>query len=149
LIFQILKPSGWFDDAHSLGNFVWNVPPAAAEVVVEQLGFARLKRPEAMHMIVVLRLMTGRWKRHLTCGTDGYARLDDQEVWDISSHYEPVLIYFCLLYRNANPKFEKRRELLVQIQRVVLEQQLQAVSSRRRRHFLRKLLGEARDLCPM
>jgi hypothetical protein len=60
LDFQILKPSGWFDDAHSLGNFVWNVPPATAEVVVEQLGFARLKRPEAMHMIVVPRLMTGR-----------------------------------------------------------------------------------------
>jgi hypothetical protein len=71
LDFQILKPSGWFDDAHSVGNFVWNVPPAAVEVVVEQLGFARLKRPEAMHMIVVPRLMTGRWRRHLTRGTDG------------------------------------------------------------------------------
>jgi hypothetical protein len=74
LNFQNLKPSGWFDDAHNMGNFVWNVPPAAAEVVVEQLGFARLKRPEAMHMIVVPRLMTGGWRRHLTCGTDGYEK---------------------------------------------------------------------------
>jgi hypothetical protein len=150
LNFQILKPSGWFDDAHNnMGNFVWNVPPAAAEVVVEQLGFARLKRPEAVRMIVVPRLMTGRWIRHLTCGTDGYARLDDKEVWDISSHYELVLIYFCWPYRSENPKFEKRRESLVRIQRVVLEQPVPAECSRRRRHLLRKLLGKARDICPM
>jgi hypothetical protein len=124
-----------------MGNFVWNVPPAAAEVVVEQLGFARLKRPEAIHMLVVPRLMTGRWRHHLTGGTDGYAHLDDKEVWDISLHYELVLIYVCLPYRSENPKFEKRRELLVRIQRVMLEQQVPAVCSRRRRHLLRKLLG--------
>ena len=36
----VLTPTGWFDDAHDFGNFVWTVPPATAEVVVEQLGFA-------------------------------------------------------------------------------------------------------------
>jgi hypothetical protein len=132
-----------------MGNFVWNVASVAAKVVVEQLGFAHLKRPEAMHMIVVPCLMTGQWRGHLTRGTDGYARLDDREVWDISLHYKPVLIYFCLPYCSENPKFEKRRELLVQIQWVVLEQQLPTVCSRRRRHVLCKLLGEARDLCPL
>jgi hypothetical protein len=149
LNFKTLEPSDWFDDAHKTGNFVWNVPPAAAEVVVEQLGFARLKRPEAMHIIVVPRIMTGRWRRHLTRGTDGYARLDDKEVWDLSSHFEPLLIYFCLPFRSAEPKFEKRRELLVRIQRIVLEQRVPAVCLSRRRHLLRKLLGEARDLCPL
>ena len=149
LDFKTLEPSGWFDDAHEFGNFVWNVPPAAAEVVVEQLGFARLKRPQALHIILVPRLMTGRWRRHLTRGTDGYARLDDSEVWDISSKYEPLLIYFCLPYLSENPKFEERRELLVQIQRIVLQQRLPLVCSRRRRHLLRKLLVEARDLCPL
>jgi hypothetical protein len=29
LNFQILKSSGWFDDAHNMGNVVWNVPSAA------------------------------------------------------------------------------------------------------------------------
>ncbi len=32
--FKTLEPSGWFDDAHNPGNFLWNVPPAAAELVV-------------------------------------------------------------------------------------------------------------------
>jgi hypothetical protein len=104
--FKVLDPSGWFDEGHEFGNFIWNVPPAACEVVVEQLGFARLKRPESMHIIVVPRLMTGRWRRHLTQGTDGYARLDDKEVWDISSQYEPLLIFFCLPFCSAEPEFE-------------------------------------------
>jgi hypothetical protein len=66
LNFKVLEPSGWFDDAHKSGNFVWVVPPAAAEVVVEQLGFACLKRPEAMHTIIIVpRLMTGRWQQNL------------------------------------------------------------------------------------
>jgi hypothetical protein len=52
LDFQVLDETGWFEEAHSSGNFVWSVPPAAVEVVVEQLGFARLKRPSSMHMIL-------------------------------------------------------------------------------------------------
>jgi hypothetical protein len=51
--FKTLTPSGWFYDAHIDGNFVWTVPPAAAEVVVEQLCFIRLKRPNTMHIIIV------------------------------------------------------------------------------------------------
>jgi hypothetical protein len=58
--------------------------------------------------------MTGRWQRHLTRGSDGYARLDDTEVWDVSSHYyEPLLIFICLPYCSENPKLEERRKLLV------------------------------------
>jgi hypothetical protein len=64
--FKTLTPSGWFDNAHKNGNFVSTVPPAAAEVVVEQLGFIWLKQPNTMHMIVVPRLMTGCWRKHLS-----------------------------------------------------------------------------------
>jgi hypothetical protein len=54
LDFEVLSPSGWFHNTHNDGNFVWTVPPAAAEVVVEQLGFIRLKQPNLMHLIIVL-----------------------------------------------------------------------------------------------
>jgi hypothetical protein len=33
----------------------------AAKVVVEQLGFIQLKCSNSMHLITVLRLMTGHW----------------------------------------------------------------------------------------
>jgi hypothetical protein len=47
---MFLEPSGWYEEGHRTGTFVWTPPPAAAEVVVEQLGRARMKRPEAMHI---------------------------------------------------------------------------------------------------
>mmetsp|Transcript_23391 Transcript_23391/g.35458 ORF Transcript_23391/g.35458 Transcript_23391/m.35458 type:complete len:132 (+) Transcript_23391:3856-4251(+) len=49
LNFKFVEPDDWYETTHSFGNFVWNPPPAAAEVVVEQLVKARLKRPESMH----------------------------------------------------------------------------------------------------
>jgi hypothetical protein len=66
----------WFEKGHGRGSFIWTAPPAAVDVVVEQLGIARLKRTESMHFIVVAGLMTGRWRRHLTRGTDFYFRVD-------------------------------------------------------------------------
>jgi hypothetical protein len=41
--FNWLTPEGWFSDAHAPGNFIWNVPLAAAEVVVEQCSSGRRK----------------------------------------------------------------------------------------------------------
>lgn len=49
----LLPEEGWFSDAHCPGNFIWDIPPAAAKVVVEQLGFAHLKWPECLHIILV------------------------------------------------------------------------------------------------
>eukprot|EP00978_Attheya_sp_CCMP212_P005518 scaffold12392_cov31-Attheya_sp.AAC.1 len=75
---KFLSPTEWFTEGYKVGTFVWSPPPAAAEVAVEQLGFARLKRPQSMHIIVVPRLMTGRWRRHMSQGTDFYFKVD----WD-------------------------------------------------------------------
>jgi hypothetical protein len=149
LDFTVLKPSGWFDDAHNDGNFVWTVPPAAGEVVVEQLGFIRLKRPSSMHMIVIPRLMTGRWRRHLSRGTDGYSRLGDAEVWDLTHHYEPLLIFLCLPFRSENPKLQERGRLMDRFKRALYEEWVPPISSVRRRDILRQLFCDARRLCPM
>lgn len=63
---KLLEPEGWFREGHGEGTFLWSPPPAACEVVVEQLGKARHKRPHCMHLVIVPRLMTGRWRRSLT-----------------------------------------------------------------------------------
>jgi hypothetical protein len=149
LDFDWLSPEGWFTKAHTQGNFIWNIPPAAAEVVVEQLGFARLKRPEAFHIIIVPRLMTGRWRRHLTRGTDGYIKIDDPSVWNLDSQFEPLLVFFCLPYNSYNPKLDERREVVDRLQRLVQKPDVPALPSSTRGGFLRKLLIEARRLCPL
>ena len=57
-----LSPEGWFLEGHGGGTYIWTPPPAAGDVVVEQLGRARLVRPEGMHIFVIPRLMTGWWR---------------------------------------------------------------------------------------
>ena len=50
---MFLTPQDWYTTGHQKGTFIWTPPLAATEVVVEQLGRARLKHPESMHLIVV------------------------------------------------------------------------------------------------
>jgi hypothetical protein len=41
LSFIFLDPKSWYTTRHSFGNIIWCPPPAAAVVVVKQLGKAR------------------------------------------------------------------------------------------------------------
>jgi hypothetical protein len=144
-----LDPKGWFDDGHKLGNFIWSPAPAAAEVVVEQLGRARLKRPQSMHLVVVPRVMTGRWRRHMTRGTDFYFKIDWKDVWPLSKHFEPVLIFVCLPYVSHRPNFLRVNELLDRFRGTMLKDELSEISPRGKWDFLRELLVDARSLCSL
>jgi hypothetical protein len=149
LALEWLTPEGWFTKAHTQGNFIWNIPTTAAEVVVEQLGFAPLKHPEAFHIIIVPRLMTGRWRKHLTRATNGYIKVKDPAVWNLVSQFEPLLIFFCLPYNSYNPKLGKRREVVDRLQRLVQIPDMQLIPGSSQGDCLRKLLIEVWGLCPM
>eukprot|EP00978_Attheya_sp_CCMP212_P033801 scaffold138352_cov25-Attheya_sp.AAC.1 len=84
-----LTPEGWFDEGHGTGTFVWAPPPAAADVVVEQLGKCRTKRPHSMHLIVVPRIMTGYWRRLIGRGSEFYFKIDWEDVWPLKTHFAP------------------------------------------------------------
>jgi hypothetical protein len=146
---HFLSPTEWFTKGHSVGTFVWYPPPAAAEVVVEQLGFARLKRPESMHIVVVPRLMTGRWRRHLGRGTDFYFKVDWSDIWPLKEHYEPVLIFVCLPYRSHRPDFNRINSLLDRFRGSVLQDNMSSLSTIKRGNILRKLFKQTRALCPV
>jgi hypothetical protein len=62
---QTLTPEEWFKEGQQEGNFLWEPPPAAADVVGELLGEVKHKRPYCTHLVVDPRLMTGRWRRTL------------------------------------------------------------------------------------
>ena len=55
-----LEPEDCFTKGQGQGTFIWHPAPAVANVVVEQLGKARHKRPANLHIVVVPCLMTGR-----------------------------------------------------------------------------------------
>ena len=144
-----LEPKDWFGAGHGRGTYIWTAPPAAADVVVEQLGRARLKRPESMHIVVVPRIMTGRWRRHMTRGTDFYFKLDTDDVWNLNVHYEPLLIFVCIPYDCASPRLQEKDELLAGFRRAMLQTELSAISTSQRWVVLRKLLQRARNFCPL
>ena len=149
LSFKFLTPDDWYTVGHQLGNFIWTSAPASAEVVVEQLGRARLKRPESFHIIIVPWVMTGRWRRHLTRGTECYLKLDWAEVWDIETQFEPLLMFVCLPYRSHSPKIEAQAKLLDGFRGDLLGAAMRETSDRRKRHILRKFLFQARSLCAL
>jgi hypothetical protein len=100
--FSRLTPEGWFTTSHDFGNHIWAPPSSTCDMVVEQLGQARLKRPESAHLIIVPRLMTGRWLRHLGRGSDGYFKIQDSpDLWDLLAQFEPLLIFVCLPFVSS------------------------------------------------
>jgi hypothetical protein len=143
-----LDPAGWFTTAHTFGNFIWTPAPAAADVVVEQLGKARHKRPECLHLVVAPRLMTGRWRRHMGRQADFYFKIQNSDIWG-KAQFEPLLIFVCLPIRPDRPEFKKREKLLEEFRREMLGPKVWEASSKRGRGILRKLLERARGLCSM
>jgi hypothetical protein len=144
-----LEPKDWFTTGQGFGTFIWHPAPAAADVVVEQLGKARHKRPSSLHIVVVPRLMTGRWRRRMTRECDCYFRIPaGVSLWD-KTQYEPVLIFVCLPFVVHRPNFPARHKLLEDFRGAMLQEDLWQVSDERGGTFLRKFLQQARSLCSL
>ena len=141
-----LDAEGWFTTAHSFGNFIWSPPPAAADVVVEQLSQARLKRPTCFHVVVVPRLMTVYWRKHLTRACDVYFKLEHDLLWSKKDQKEPVLVFLCLPLVSHKPNFAFRKKLVDRLEWLLLGPRLQEAHTSGFRSSLRKLLSEAREL---
>jgi hypothetical protein len=154
-----LEPEGWFTTGHQDGNFIWAPPPAAADVVVEQLGKARHKRPNNVHLVVVPRLMTGYWRRALSRESDGCFEIRvGFELWPMSE-FEPLIVFVCLPFRSDCPSLlhtDSRLEALLGADSK-LEALLGDLRSKwvweepaaRSGHFLRKLLIQARGVAAL
>ena len=146
---EFLSPKGWFTDGRGMGNYVWTPPPAAADVVVEQLCLARHKRLQSVHMVVVPRLMTGHWRKHLTRATDFCFKMDNPKLWPLSTLFEPVLIFVCIPMLSHRPNFNWREELLGQAKRLAIGPSLQESHLAWFRNHLRELFNESREVCPL
>mmetsp|Transcript_23389 Transcript_23389/g.35450 ORF Transcript_23389/g.35450 Transcript_23389/m.35450 type:complete len:82 (-) Transcript_23389:4494-4739(-) len=64
-----------------------------------------------MHVVMVPRLMTGRWRRHLQRGSDLVFKTSTG-LWDEEEYFEPLLMFVCLPYRSHKPKLVKQKGLL-------------------------------------
>ena len=84
----------WYDQVLNEGNYLWDVPPAAGEVAVEQLAAHVHGVPESLHIFLIPRLCTNLWRKQLGKVCDLILTIKPmQEFWGCSMH-EPLLICF-------------------------------------------------------
>jgi hypothetical protein len=84
--------------------------------------------------------MTGRWRRHLTQGSEVYLRTDWDTVWNLTTHFEPLLLYICLPYRSECPRLAEQQQFLDDFQRTMLRPKMQNFSDKHQGVLLRKSL---------
>jgi hypothetical protein len=117
---EVLSPEGWFKRGHDLlggkydakgfwrhtiktGTFIWDPPPAAALVAIEELKKARIKRQASMHVFVCPRLMKPEWFRQPYEASD--IVLDVRvgtACWPLSM-FEPLIIGIVLPFIKSPP----------------------------------------------
>ena len=86
---EFLQPRDWFLRGHNIvegafeenidgfqwptyrkGTFVWLPPPAAAELILEEVRKARHRRTASTHLVLVPKLLTPMWQKHLNKVSD-------------------------------------------------------------------------------
>jgi hypothetical protein len=128
----------WFTKGQEEGNFLWTPPPAAANVVAEQVGEARHKHPLTCHIVVVPRLMTGSWRRLMTRQTDFNTTIPTGVSFWPLGEFEPLTMFVYLPLIPCSPWSIRGTDLLAS-----LGGELRSVRGQcegRKRELLRELL---------
>ena len=119
---EVLTPKDWYQLGHDIrgwadpkngepfsrpllrkGVFGWFPPPSCADVALEQLRMARIKRQDSSHVFVVPRLLTPRWLKQLWKACDVVLSVPaGTQGWPVDM-YEPVLIGICFPFLSFNP----------------------------------------------
>jgi hypothetical protein len=121
---EVLSPEGWFERGHGLlggktdskgfwrhefkpGKFVWDPPPAAADVALEELRKARIKRHDSMHVFVCPRLLKPEWFRQLHKAADLVFDVPPGAMCWPKAMHEPLIIGVVFPYLR-NPPWQLR-----------------------------------------
>ena len=85
------------------GKRIWAPPPGAAEVAIEQLRLARLKRTQSTHVFICPRLLSPLWRRHLYQVADCVVEISvGQSFWSADMH-EPLVCGICFPFILHRP----------------------------------------------
>ena len=117
---EILEPRDWYIRGHDLidgsydqtgfwrwkvkkGTFLWQPPPAAADVALEELRRARHKRQDSLHIFIVHRLMAPEWRKQLYKAVDVVFEIPaDSPGWPGRLH-EPLMIGLLFPFLSCRP----------------------------------------------
>ena len=89
-----LTPQQWFDEAFERGCFVWNPPPAIADVALDLMCDSHHIHPDNSHIFVCPALMSNRWRKKLGKIADIVFTIPvDCCLWSKDQH-EPLIVAF-------------------------------------------------------
>ena len=67
---EVLSPNDWPRIHKEKGTYLWTPPPAAADAALDWMGESIHKRSSSVHIVLIPRLMTFRWRKFLGKMTD-------------------------------------------------------------------------------
>jgi hypothetical protein len=85
------------------GKFVWEPAPAAADVAIEELRKALIKRRDSTHVFLCPRLLTTQWRRQLNKSCDLVVFLPASNEFWRPDMYEPLTIGLVFPFLSARP----------------------------------------------
>lgn len=130
----LLEPKDWYCRAHDLvdgykdhngfwrwktqkSTYIWNVAPGAANVAIEQLRRARIKRRESTHVFLVQSLCTTEWQRQLFREADLIFNVPvGADCWPTNC-YEKLVVAIALPYLKYRPWRIRRTPKLCYLER--------------------------------
>ena len=145
--FKWLSPEDWFTTAQrDQGNYIWDAAPAVGDVVYELIDKSHLKQPQSMHLVLIPRIATGRWRRIMTRRNDCYLKIDWFDLWPTHLHFEPLLMFISFPYVLESKFSRRQKRMLEQFQGILQECKLQETSHTQKGYLLRKLFSSATQL---
>ena len=135
---EFLKPHDWFLRGHDIidgefevncdgrklpkyksGHFVWAPPPAAAEACLEELRKARHKRTDSCHIVVIPRVLSPYWKKHLHRVADIVVDIPcGHEAWSVKM-LEPLTFAIIFPFATHRPWQLKQTPAMLGMERML------------------------------
>jgi hypothetical protein len=122
-------------------------PPAAADVALEELRKALIKRQTSTHLFIVPRLLTPEWRRQLNKAADLMFFVDPGPGYWPKDMYEPLTFGFVFPFLTVPPWQLRSTPKMLQLART-LPKLLQA-SDMVAGNILRELCDKNRQLSSM
>ena len=132
---QPLEPEEWFTKGQDMvggarnsegvwiprfeaGTRLWVPAPAAADVAIEQLRYARHRRQNSMHIFLVPRLCTHTWRKWVFREADFVCEIPPGIIrsWKKAQH-EPLILGICFPFIPNRPWKLRRHESMVVMER--------------------------------
>jgi hypothetical protein len=129
---------GFWRSTFKPGKLVWTPPPGAANVALEELRKARIKRQDSTHVFVCPRLLKPLWFRQLYKAADVVFDVPPGVCCWSTNMYEPMVIGIVFPFLHRAPWQVRSTPKMLSVARKL--RQVWEVSDVAPRNLLRKLL---------